>query len=288
VKAWEARGTYRTIARREVFTMSAGSDDGDVVLLLHGFPTSSHDWAKIIDSLGPRRVLTLDLPGYGLSEKPVDYSYSLFEQADVVALHLEALGVDRVHVVAHDMGTSVATELCARRERGLLGFEMASLLLMNGSVHIDLAKLTPSQALLRSPLKNIFARLGSYPIFRTQLGRIVSRLDEEDYEAMWAQLRHRDGKRRLPQIISYVNERTRFAERWIGALTRLDDLPTHVLWGTEDPVAVMAIAEALAGEIPGAELERLEGLGHYPQLEDPERTAESIRRWLDRADVSAS
>ncbi len=281
VRVWKGRGKMRTLARREVFTLECGTPDGEAVLLLHGFPSSSHDFAEIVDDLGSRRVLTLDLPGYGLSEKPIDYSYSLFEQADVVALYLRELGVDRVHVVAHDMGTSIATELCARRERGLLGFEVASLLLMNGSVHIDLAALTPSQRLLRSPLKSAFAKLGTYRIFKLQLGRIVSELREEDYEAMWALLLHRDGKERLPQIISYVEERTRFAERWIGALTRLD-LPTQVLWGPEDTVAVFPIAEALAAEIPDAGLERLEGLGHYPQIEDPERTADAIRRWLDR------
>jgi len=282
VRAWEARGAYAELAGLRLFHLETGPEDaGDPVLLLHGFPTSSHDWHRALPHLGERRLLLLDLPGYGLSDKPARYSYSLFEQADLVELYLRSLGSPRVHLVAHDMGTSVACELLARRERGLLGFEPRSVLLMNGSVHIDMAHLTPSQRLLRSPLADVFTRLGSRRIFEMQIGRILGKpIAEEDYDAMWAQLLHHDGKLRLPRIISYVAERTRFAERWIGALTRLD-LPAHVLWGTEDPVAVLAIAETLAEEIPGARLERLEGLGHYPQIEDPERTGAAIAAFLD-------
>jgi pimeloyl-ACP methyl ester carboxylesterase len=254
-------------------------------LVLHGFPTSSHDWHRALSPMGgggARRFVLFDMPGYGLSDKPVRYSYSLVEQADVTEMLLRELGVRRAHVVAHDMGTSVACELMARRERGLLTFEPRSLLLMNGSVHIELARLTPSQRLLRSPLRHVFARLGSRRVFGLQMRRIVGRpLPEEELDAMWAQLVYRDGKARLPRIIEYVDERHRLWHRWIGALTRLTDLPTHVLWGPLDPVAIPTIAERLAAEIPGTEVEWLEGLGHYPMLEDPAQTGGAIARWLD-------
>lgn len=282
VRAWERRGGYVRLAGLEVFHLDTGPQDAsDVAVILHGFPTSSHDWHLALPHMGHRRFLLLDFPGYGLSDKPERYSYSLFEQADLVEILLRERGVTRAHLVAHDMGTSVACELLARRERGLLTFEPRSVLLMNGSVHIELAELTPSQRLLRSPLGNAFAHLGSRHVFRLQMQRIVGvPLADADYDAMWALLTHRHGKLRLPQIISYLEERRRFWDRWIGALTRLD-LPAQVLWGPLDTVAVMAIAEQLASEIPGAKLELLEGLGHYPQLEDAERTGTAIRRFLD-------
>lgn len=282
VRAWERRGGYSDLVGLEVFHLDTGPADApDVAVILHGFPTSSHDWHRALPHMGARRFVLLDFPGYGLSAKPERYSYSLMEQADLVEILLRDRGVERAHLVAHDMGTSVACELMARRERGLLSFEARSLLLMNGSVHIELAELTPSQRLLRSPLGNAFARVGSRTVFRVQMQRILGKpLSDDDYDAMWSLLVHRDGKLRLPKIISYLEERRRFWDRWIGALTRLD-IPAHVLWGPLDGVAVMAIAEQLASEIPGARLERLEGLGHYPQLEDAEATGAAIRRWLD-------
>lgn len=279
---WQALGRLSTLAGLEVFHLDTGPADARrAVLLLHGFPSSGLDWRQTLPALAGRRTIVPDLPGFGLSQKPADYGYSLFEQAEVVELLLRELGLAEVDLVAHDMGTSVACELCARRERGLLGVVLRSLLLMNGSVHIELARLTPSQRLLRSPLGHAFTRLASERVFRAQLRRILGQpVAEEELAAMWALIRHRDGHRRLPQTIAYVGERRRFARRWIGALTRLD-IPVRVLWGPEDPVAVKAIAERLAAEIPGARLEWLPGLGHYPQLEDPTRTGAAIRSFLD-------
>jgi pimeloyl-ACP methyl ester carboxylesterase len=272
-----------TVRGMEVFCIDEGAVD-DTLLLLHGFPTSSHDWSRVWDALAARRrVVSLDLPGFGFSAKPASYSYSLLEQADVVELVLRELGVARAHLLAHDMGTSVATELLARREAGLLHFAIDRVVLMNGSVHAELAHLTPAQNLLRRPwLGPLFARVASATTYRFQLRRILGRndaLSDQDLGDQFVLIRHRDGHLRLPAIIGYYAERTRFRDRWIGALERLD-LPALILWGRLDPVAVPAIAEALAAETPAARLVWMEDLGHYPQLEDPERVVREVERFL--------
>lgn len=267
----------------DVFVMEQGDRSRhDALVLLHGFPSSSYDVHAALPRLleGGRRVVALDVPGFGLSAKPKDYGYSLFEQAEIVALALRALGVRTVDLVAHDMGTSIAAELCARRERGLLDFALRSLVLTNGSVYVEMAQLTPSQKLLLSPAAPFFARLSSYATFRIQLRRILSRpVAEDELRAMWAQMLYRGGRARMPQLIGYVRERYRFATRWTGALSRLD-LPTLVLWGEEDPVAVRGIAERLVREIPGASAHWLRGVGHYPMLEAADEWASAIAEFL--------
>ena len=293
VAAWEARGQHLQVAGLGVFvvdyrdaSLGPGATPAAAVVL-HGFPTSSYDWRQALPHFGRgRRVVLLDFPGYGLSEKPDNYGYSLMEQAEVVELVLGSLGVKRAHLLAHDMGTSVACELLARRERGLLSFEVRSLLLTNGSVYPELARLTPSQKILRSPVGPLFSKLSSERIFRWQMRKILGvPIEERELGEMWAQLVHRQGRRLLPRLIGYIDERYRFWNRWIGALRRLA-LPAHLLWGPRDPVAVMAIAQRLALEVPGAELETLEGLGHYPMLEDPERFGAAVARFLDRVEAS--
>src|SRR5258706_16438475 len=110
-EAWRARGRMVRVRDMNVFTVDEGKG-GTPLLLLHGFPTSSYDWSHVWAPLtARRRVVTLDLPGFGFSDKPASYAYSLLEQAEVVECVLRELGVARAHVVAHDMGTSVATEL---------------------------------------------------------------------------------------------------------------------------------------------------------------------------------
>jgi pimeloyl-ACP methyl ester carboxylesterase len=96
---------------------------------------------------------------------------------------------------------------------------------------------------------------------------------------MWALMSYRQGKARLAQTISYIEERYRFSHRWIPPLTRLD-IPVLILWGKKDPVAVAAIAEKLAQEIPTAKLQWLPQLGHYPQLEDPVAVADVFNLFL--------
>ncbi len=282
--AWRQRGRFVSIFGREVFVVEAGPPRAPALLVLHGFPTCSLDFHGALDALArTHRVVLHDHLGFGLSEKPTDYSYSLIEQAEVALGVWRQLGIERGHLLAHDYGTSVATELMARRERGGLGVEIESLTLANGSVHIELAHLSLPQILLRDKrLGPAFAALGNKQVFKLQIRRILGRASavaDAELDALWEAISLRDGRRRLAPISSYLDERVRFWDRWIGALTRLD-LPAHVLWGRRDPIAVPAIAERLAVEIPGSRLTWLDDLGHYPMLEDPSRWADAVLSFL--------
>ncbi len=278
--AWHGAGTRLPCTDVTVFVRTEGDlTERPPLVLLHGFPTSCHDFEKVWRRLARGRPLvTLDFVGFGLSDKPADHGYGLFEQADVVVEVLSRLGVKRLHLLAHDMGTSVATELLARRERKLLPFSLESLTLTNGSVFVELAHLQPAQHLLRSPLAGAFARLASFTVFRRSMRRLFAHPDavpDAELELMWTLMERGDGLSRMPQLISYVDERQRFARRWHGALSRLS-LPTLVVWGARDPVAVLPIAERLAKTVPGATLRVLGDLGHYPQLEGPDEFAAEV------------
>lgn len=284
IEAWRDRGRFVTTRDGDVWTLDAkgGEASATPVLVLHGFPSSAYDFADAVDRVvARRRVVALDFPGFGLSCKPPDHGYSLFEQADVVCEVARAVGLSRAHVWAHDMGTSVATELLARRERGLCPIEIASVTLMNGSVHVEMAHLTFGQKLLRSPLADVFARLNSRATFVAQLRRTFGREpDQATLDAMWELLSRDDGVARMPATIGYVEERKRFKRRWIGALERCD-VPLLVAWGRRDPVAVIGIAEKIARSTPGAKLETWDDLGHWPQIEAPARVVGTVGGFWD-------
>jgi len=283
--AWHRAGARLNLRDGAVFVRTEGDlKAGPPLLLLHGFPTSSHDFSRVWGRLALRHPLvTLDFLGFGASDKPADHGYSLFEQADLVLQAASVLGLHEVHLVAHDMGTSVATELCARRERGLCPLKLRSVTLTNGSVLIDLAHLTTAQQILRRPLLgDLFARLSSYTVFRRSMRELFGTpdlIDDDEIELMWGLVTRAEGRARMPQLIAYIDERKRFHRRWVGALGRLD-LPSLILWGARDPVAVLAIGEGLAKIIPGARLRVLPELGHYPQLEDPGKFASELLSFL--------
>ena len=284
-QVWFDRGAIEPLGGLDCFVVDQGDARADsAIVMLHGFPSSSLDWRAVADRLaGVDRVLTVDFPGFGFSAKPVSaYSYSLIDQADRVLLMLAARGIGRIHLVAHDMGTSVACELLARREMGLLSVEIESVVFMNGSVYIEQARLTPSQKLLRSRLAKPYTKLASARLFRWQIRKILARaINDQELEAMWALMRYNDGIRALPLTIAYVGERYRFYHRWTSPLKRLD-IPVRVIWGSLDPVAVPAIGQRLADTIPTAGIDWLDGVGHFPMLEDSSAVVVAIRRFRER------
>ena len=288
VAEWKRGGRRVKTLDGEVFLRVDGERRGPTPLvLLHGFPTSSHDFEAVVPRLArDRTVVSFDFLGFGSSDKPPAFSYALHDQADVAIAVVREVGASRVHVVAHDMGTSVLTELLARRERSLLPFEIASVTFSNGSVHTEMAHLTPGQKILRTRLGPLFARLGTKRTFLLQLRRVFAvPPSDATLDAMYELVAESDGPSNFPAIIRYVDDRRRFAARWIGALERLD-LPALVAWGELNPVAVLAIGERLAREIPNARFERFPTLGHYPQVEGPELFATALARFLDEIEPS--
>jgi pimeloyl-ACP methyl ester carboxylesterase len=172
VLRWRHSGTFVDVAGNRIFVRRR-ERAGPLLLLLHGFPSSSYDWRGTLPLLGERATLAIDFLGFGLSDKPRRAAYSLFAQADVVE---QLVGDERrsVVLVAHDMGTSVATELLARDLDGALRFELAGVLLFNGSMIIERASLTWAQKALRSPLGPVLARLSNRRVFVRQFARLFS------------------------------------------------------------------------------------------------------------------
>jgi len=289
IAPWRASGRFLEVYGRRVFVVEAGAGAGAPVAILHGYPGSSADFSHVLPLLASqRRVLVHDHLGFGLSEKPADWSYSLVDQAEIALGVWRALGLDELHLVAHDYGTSVATELLTRHVRGLCPVRLRSVTLSNGSVHIELARPLLAQRLLKRPLVGpLLARLSSEGYFRRNIASTVARpLPEDEVGRMWALLVHDEGRARLPAISRYLDERVRLWHRWIGALPALD-LPALILWGRLDPIARPIIAETLASEIPGAELRWLDDIAHWPMLEAPDLWSGALLAFLDRVELAA-
>lgn len=273
---WKTKGRYHTIDGKALFTIDTGPNDKNntPLTLLHGYPTSSYDfWRVLPDLQKERRVIVHDHLGFGYSDKPDDYSYSLIEQADMALKLWKSLGVTEMSLLAHDYGTSVATEIIARRNLGHEPIKIKQLILCNGSIHVELANLRIIQHLLKNRvLGKYVARLSQEWIFIRNMKRLWydrKKVDTDELKEMWYLLNYNDGKKNFHKVSQYIHERYLYWHRWIGNLQKLN-IPVYILWGKEDPVAVKTIAKALHQEIKDAKLIWLSKTGHYPMLENPE------------------
>jgi pimeloyl-ACP methyl ester carboxylesterase len=286
---WAALAAHVAVAGESVAVIDLpprGAERGPALLVIHGYPTSSIDFQPVADTLAAhRRVVLLDLPGCGLSDKP-DRAYSLFGQADVVEAVAAGRGLDRVDLLTHDMGDSVGGELLARSLDGTLGVDVRRRVVTNGSIYLDLAHLTDGQQALRR-MPDAVLPDGLAPDADRLTGLLLDlcapdlRTDEiRDRLRAGAELVVRGGGNRLlARLVRYIDERARHEPRWTGAI-ETHPSPLAVVWGRHDPIAVAPMVDRLAQRRPDAAVTWLDA-GHWPMVEQPGAFAEAVIAGLD-------
>lgn len=283
--AWRDRGQQLELLGETVFVVDVPAESSErlPLLVIHGFPTSSLDFALVLPALAQRRrVVLLDLPGYGFSAKP-DRPYTMAGQVDVVMALTAHLGLDAFDLLTHDMGDTVGGELLARQAEGGWPVEVGTRVVTNGSIYIEMAHLTDGQKMLLSlPDAQLPEGVGSDPA--RLAAALVATLSPA--HAGVDMLPHAEaacydgGARLMPRLVRYIEERRTTERRYTGAI-ETHPSPLHVVWGPEDPIAVREMAEHLVSVRPDATLTWLEGSGHYPQLEDPDGYAAAVLHALD-------
>lgn len=280
---WEAIGRHRDLCGHRVFTIDApsiGAEAHESLLVLHGFPTSSFDFTAVLDPLRRgRRLLLLDGLGYGLSAKP-DLPYTLALQADVVAAFVAQLGLTRLSLLTHDLGDTVGGELLARRAEGTWAVEIVRRVITNGSIYIEQAHLTDGQQfLLGLPDEKLPA---DAPVTAATLTRSLRETfspeavlppdgsPDDLLPHTVEQIMRDEGHLLLPRLIRYIEERRRHQARFTGAIES-DPSPLHIVWGVDDPIAVTSMVDTLRAARPEVTVDLLEGVGHYPMVEAPDR-----------------
>ncbi|RMG80399.1 MAG: alpha/beta hydrolase [Bacteroidetes bacterium] len=220
-----------------------------------------------------------------MSDKPDEekYTYSLFEHADIALQVWKHVGVRGGHLLGHDMGDSVCTELLARHVQNILpgwfsgGFQ--SFTFTNGSMVVELAHLRIMQKVLLSPFGKWLGWLSTYPVFRHQVRSAHGNdtLGEQDIERLWENLTLQNGHRKNHLLIRYYKDRIRFERpRWLPAL-RLAGVPVHFCWGEDDQVAQMPMPHYLQKNYcPAATVTIMPGVGHFCQLGSPTLWVEKV------------
>lgn len=271
---WKALGRFTEIDGRQVFYREAG--EGEVLLLIHGFPTSTWDWWKIWPELEERyHLLAPDMYGFGFSDKDPRSSYTIGQQVDIIQALLQQKGIDSFHILCHDYGVSVVQELVARNNSNQQ-YHINSICFLNGGMFPESYKPRIIQKLLLGPLGPIVARLSSKSRLRKTFHEIFGPATlptEQEINDFWYLMNYNNGKAIIHKVIQYIKERQQNADRWTNCLLECNT-PMRLINGPEDPISGIRLADRYRQIIPNADVVVLDKIGHYPQTEAPELVLE--------------
>ncbi len=252
-------------------------DDPSPIVLLHGTSASLHTWDGWTRALvGERRVIRLDLPGFGLTGPAPDENYTIANYVRFMTAALDRLGVRRCVLGGNSFGGYVAwvTALALpdrieklilvdaagyplRPESVPIGFRVAQLPGIS-----DLFRFALPRALIESSVRNVYG----------DPGKVTPELIDRYFEiALRAGNRQALGQRFRQDRLGVLAPRIRELK-----------LPTLILWGGRDRLIPPENGERFRADIAGSELVVFDDLGHVPHEEDPARTVAAVKRFLYR------
>lgn len=272
------RGEFIDVAGARLYYYAAGTRGvGEPVLLIHGFPTSSHLWSDVVPLLPKgHRVVVVDLLGYGRSDRPDSREVSIRAHAERMIALLDELSINYACVVGHDVGGGIAQAMAVRWPARV------SRLCLIDTVAFDEwpgREVKVARAML--PLTRHLPATWLLSILRTDLARgyLTSERAAHSIDMYVRPFSSPEGRDALVAHLSQLDAaETRALE------PRLKDVvqPTAILWGAEDPFLAPTIARRLQSAIPDSTLEVLPEMRHFLPEEAPERVASVVTELLAR------
>jgi len=274
---------YVTVGSDRIHYLEAG--EGPALLLVHGWPTSAQLWRNIIPSLAPmRRVIAIDLPGFGRSTKALQSAYTFRYFASVMDGFLAALGIDKVGLAVHDLGGPVALYWAVKNPERVTELAVLNTLAYPGK---------PTWAVAA------FVAAASMPVVRDLLTsdwgiRSSIKVGMQDKEAakeaggIYArEYRTREDRRALAKSGCHLSPR---GMQTIGKGLASLRVPTTLLYGAHDRILpdVERTMTRLSAEWPHATLKRLDQAGHFLQEDAPAQVGDHLASFLKANDASAA
>ena len=283
-RAHEAAGAYVNVNGERIFYRTEGDrGDGSPIVMLHGVPTSSYLYRKLISlTVGHHFVLAPDFPGLGLSAKPPDRDYSWSALAQFVADFVTALKLKPVHLVLHDIGGPIGLEFAIRRPD-----QVASITLLNAPTQVSAFKKPFIMQLMATGGLNGLAfammqprlMLSTWQSLGVTGNYSVSLTDMQVYRRM---LTHNNGQQtffKIMQSFGTTAEKERFLDEGLRRLGK----PALVLWGKNDPAIPLVHCDWFTQRTPGAQVHLLDAK-HFLMEDHAEEMAGLMTPFWDQVD----
>lgn len=278
-------GLFTDVAGVQVYSQDFGPSNGRPLLLVHGTAAWSGTWFELVPALQAAgwRVIAVDLPPFGFSDKRTSTDFSRPAQARRLLAVLDARHVESAHVVGHSFGGGPALELALAAPARVRG-----LVLVDAALGLQAPPPEPSSTLCRtlgSPtVRDTLIASTTNPLWAKKLlESFVARKDAVTPERMVQYRRPAAVHGASAALRAWANHFT--CERETGLSTQPDAIgklavPASLVWGARDTITPIDQAHHLQTLLPAAKLHVIDGVGHIPHIEDPPLLARTLAEAL--------
>ncbi|RRQ52460.1 alpha/beta fold hydrolase [Sphingorhabdus wooponensis] len=256
-----------------------GKSDGRVLVLIHGSNASLHTWEPWVKALGKDyRVISLDLPGHGLTGRNPAGVYDNASYVSVVDRLLTKLNVDNAVIGGNSMGGGVSWLFALTHPE-----KVDALLLVDasGQPHAKSGNLPLGFKLMRMPvIKEAVRFIAPRSIFESSVKTsmsVQSKINDQLIDRYWELNRYPGNREATMQRFSSLKNMTPGTKERLSAIKA----PVLILWGAEDNLIPVTSSKWFAEAIPEAKLVIYPNVGHIPMEEIPEKSANDVKIWLD-------
>jgi pimeloyl-ACP methyl ester carboxylesterase len=275
-------GKYMRLDSMKLFYLDEGK--GDVVFCIHGVPTSSFLYRKVVDQIAGRglRGIALDLPGLGLSDRPENFSYRFSNFATICQLFLDHLGIRSYHLVIHDIGAPIGLALAARHPE-----RVKSITVLNAMLDIEnFTKPLP----MRPFALPVFGEAELLTLNHTTWKLMMKyagvedtdHVPDEEMDTYIDLLKRDDNGKAFLKIMRNFEQTPEFSQQCYSAV-REATYPIQLIWGANDPFLDFdTYGRQFLEAAPQARVYQVNSR-HFLQEEYPEFIAEKIAKLANEA-----
>jgi pimeloyl-ACP methyl ester carboxylesterase len=259
--------------------LQAGPPDAvEAVVFVHGNPGSADDWERLVGAAGGNglRAVALDLPDFGETIAPPGFEHSVPGYAGFLAEALEALGIERVHIVLHDFGGPIGLAWAASHPDALASVTLIDTGILPGYRWHSMARVW------RTPvIGELFQAITNRPAFRWSVNRAEPRgLPREFLDGMYDHYDRRT-RRAVLKLYRATDDPGEVGSEF-AALVAPRDIPALVIWGEHDAYLPSEFAARQRDAFPSAEVHVLPASGHWPYADAPETVERLLVEFLGR------
>tara|TARA_R110002126_G_scaffold112105_1_gene250197 strand:- start:56775 stop:57677 length:903 start_codon:yes stop_codon:yes gene_type:complete len=254
IKEFLSLGTYLNINNDKIFVIDIGKSDNTIVII-NGYPTVSYDYHKVIIELAKHyRVIIHDHFGFGFSDLPNSYCFSIIDQADVCIKVWKKLNLKKFKILASNYGSKVAKELLYRKNANLLPFNITSLAIANNSKKDYYVNLNTIQQLLEnkniSKYKELLIEYKNRNLFNDIEDTEIETVNNDvKIEKIWKKFNQIVGQKEVLVLSSYNEESYIYWHRWMKAI-KDSKIPVKIFWRKDDLANINSLMLKLATSQP--------------------------------------